>query len=73
VIWSNRRFDHPSLYPICPVLQCAGLSDVGQHVGGRSGMSLHLVSLRDLPHTCPCTYFYLTKKTERAETKTLPV
>jgi hypothetical protein len=55
--WSNRRFDQPSSDPICPVLQCAGPSHVGQHVGGRSRMSLPLVSLRDLPHTCLCTCF----------------
>jgi hypothetical protein len=60
----NQRFSHPSLNPFYLVLLCVRSSDVVQHVGGRSRMSLHLVSVIDLPHNYSCTYFYSKTKVE---------
>ena len=58
LVWSNQRFGHPSLVPISPVLQLVGSSMLWNMLGERSCMSLQMVSLKDLPHTYSCTYFY---------------
>ena len=58
LVWLNQRFVHPSLVPISPVLQLVGSSMLCNMLGERSCMSLQMVSLKDLPHTYPCTYFY---------------
>ena len=65
VVWSNQRFDHPSLHPICPVLQHARLSMLCNMSGERSPMSLQFVSLKDLPHTYSCTCFYSKENKDR--------
>ena len=62
LVWSNQMFAHPSLHPICPVLQHARPSMLCNMLGERSQMSLELVSLKDLPHTYSCTCFYSKEK-----------
>ena len=46
----------------CPGLQRVGLSMLCNMLGERSRTSLHLVILRDLPHTYSCTCFYSKEK-----------
>ena len=58
LVWSNQRFGHPSLDPICPVLHRAGPAMLCNMLGQRSWMSLQMASLKDLPHTYSCTCFY---------------
>ena len=58
LVWSNQRFGHPSLDPISPVLQLVGSSMLCNMLGERSWMSLQMVSLKDLPLTYSCTFFY---------------
>ena len=58
VIWSNQRFNHPSMDSFCPDLQRIGPSMMCNMLGERSRKSLQLVILRDLPHTYSCTCFY---------------
>ena len=56
----------------CPGLQRAGPSMLCNMLGERSRTSLHLVILRDLPHTYSCTCFY-SKEKQKVETRgTLP-
>ena len=57
----------------CPGFQCVGLSMLCNMLGERSRMSLHLVILRDLPHTYSCTCFYSQEKQWWKQTRTLPV
>jgi hypothetical protein len=64
VVQLNQRFSCPSLDSICPVLPCVRLSDVVQDVGGRSRMSLHMMSVRDLPHTYSCRTLPVVKTME---------
>ena len=47
----------------CPSLQRDGPSMLCNMLGERSRTSLHLVILRDLPHTYSCTCFYSKEKT----------
>jgi hypothetical protein len=61
VVRLNQGFSHPSLDPIYPILPCVRPSDVVQNVDGRSQMSLHMVNVRDLPHTYSCICF-ISKK-----------
>ena len=42
----------------CPILQRVGPSMLCNMLGERSQKSLHLLILRDLPHTYSCTCFY---------------
>ena len=46
----------------CPSPQCAGLSMLCNMLGERSRTSLHLMILRNLPHTYFCTCFYSKEK-----------
>ena len=72
LVWLNQRFGHPSLVPICPVLQRVGPSMLCSMLGERSWVSLQLVSSKDLPHTYSCTCFY-SKEKQKVETRgTLP-
>ena len=57
IVWRGRRGN-------CPVLQRAGPSMLCNMLGERSQTSLHLLILRDLPHTYSCTCFY-SKKSEK--------
>ena len=57
----------------CPGLQRAGLSMLCNMLGERSRTSLHLVILRDLPHTYSCTCFYSKEKQWWKQTRILPV
>ena len=57
----------------CPVLQRAGPSMLCNMLGERSQTSLHLLILRDLPHTYSYTCFYSKEKQWWKQTWTLPV
>ena len=57
----------------CPGLQRVGLSMLCNMLGERSRTSLHLVILKDLPHTYSCTCFYSKEKQWWKQTRTLPV
>ena len=57
----------------CPGLQRAGPSMLFNMLGERSRTSLHLVILRDLPHTYSCTCFYSKEKQWWKQTRTLLV
>ena len=57
----------------CLGLQHAGPSMLCNMLGERSRTSLHLVILRDLPHTYSCTCFYSKEKQWWKQTRTLPV
>jgi hypothetical protein len=62
-MWSAELEVQPShLEPIYSILLCVGLSDVVQHIGGRSPMSVRSVSLRPLSHLL-LYLFYSTKQT----------
>jgi len=70
----NQRFGHPSLVPICPVLQRVGPSMLCSMLGERSWVSLQLVSSKDLPHTYSCTCFYSKQEKQRwKQTRTMPI
>ena len=56
----------------CPGLQRAGLSMLCNMLGERSRTSLHLVILRDLPHTYSCTCLYSKEKQKWKQERTLP-
>ena len=74
VVWSNKRFDHPSLNSICPSLQCARLSMLCNMLGERSQKSLLLVILRDLPPHLFLYLFFIQQKNKRwKQSRTLPV
>ena len=51
----------------CPGLQRAGLSMLCNMLGERSRTSLHLVILRDLPHTYSCTAFIQQKEVKTSK------
>ena len=57
----------------CLGLQRAGPSMLCNMLGERSRTSLHLVILRDLPHTYSGTCFYSKEKQWWKQTRTLPV
>jgi hypothetical protein len=57
----------------CPGLQRARPSMLFNMLGERSRTSLHLVILRDLPHTYSCTCFYSKEKQWWKQTRTLPI
>ena len=57
----------------CPVLQRAGPLMLCNMLGERSQTSLHLLILKDLPHTYSCTCFYSKEKQWWKQTWTLPV
>ena len=61
LVWSNKRFVHPSLDPICPVLQRAGVSMLCNMLGERYQMSFQLVFERSPPHLF-LYLFFIQKK-----------
>ena len=68
LVWSNKRFGHPSLIPICPVLQFVGPSMLCNMLGERSSSELVVGDFgRSPPHLF--LYLLLFKRKTKLETR----
>ena len=69
LVWSNQRFGHPSLDPICPVLQHVGPSMLCNMLGERFSSELAVGAFgRSPPHLFLYLLLFKTRKI-KVETK----